>query len=124
MSKSQLCWVTSKLQQMKDKDSSALLTKFLAELENADSDPGEIHVCPICSGKLHVSIRIHENAYWGRYLAVGALCDNCKIQTISQGKHIPPWAKESEYINLSEEELWKLLRKEIKGKSLPDSNSG
>jgi C4-type Zn-finger protein len=89
-----------------------LISKFVHELVMGEADPGEIHVCPSCKGRLHVSIRIHTNPYWGNYLGAGAHCENCKATIASQGSYIPPWAKESEYKNLSEDELWKLMRGE------------
>jgi C4-type Zn-finger protein len=67
-------------------------------------------VCPICKGKLHVSISIHTSKYWGRYLSVGVRCESCDLSIFTQSgaEAIPPWAKESEYNNMSPEEVFKL----------------
>jgi hypothetical protein len=97
------------IQGMKKSDSK-LISEFLDKLVKGNIDLGESHVCPNCEGKLHVSIRVYTTTYWGRYLGVGAHCENCRARIVSQGKYIPPWAKESEYKDLNVEDLLKLIR--------------
>lgn len=94
---------------------SKLISEFLDKLVKSEMDPGEIHVCPNCEGKLHVSIRVYTTPYWGRYLGVGAHCENCKTRSVSQRKYIPPWAGESQYKNLIVEDLLKLIRGDSSG---------
>lgn len=101
---------------------------LIYDLIRRETDPGEIHVCPNCNGKLHVSIvkvtsneplKIFpgepvEKSIWDNYLAVGLRCENCKVQAFLHftEDHIPQWAKESEYKDKSLDELWELLRKD------------
>jgi len=96
---------------MKEQDSK-LISEFLGKLVEGDINPGEIHICPSCDGRLYVSIRVYTTPYWGRYLGVGAHCENCKARILSQGKYIPPWAEESPYKDLDVEDLLKLMRGE------------
>ena len=96
----------------KSTSASNLIGRFVDELVMSAVDPGEIHVCPNCKGILHVPIRIYTTPYWGNYLGTSAHCENCKAAIVSQGSYIPPWAKKSEYKDLSEDELWKLMRGE------------
>ena len=91
----------------KSTSASTLISRFVDDLVMGAMDPGEIHVCPNCKGTLHVSIRIYTNPSWGNYLGTGAHCEDCKVMIVSQGSYIPPWAKKSEYKDLSEDKLWK-----------------
>ena len=106
------------------KERSDLLGSLLDDLIRRESDPGEIHVCPYCNGELHVSIAIHISkppmiagkpfrSGWDRYLGVGARCENCNAALFSQysSDAAPPWAKESEYNDMSIDKLWELFHK-------------
>jgi hypothetical protein len=99
---------------MKENESKRI-SEFLDKLVIGDLDPGEIQVCPNCEGKLYVSIKVYATPYWGRYLGVGAHCENCKARIVSQRKDIPAWAEESQYKDLSSEDLLKLMREGSKG---------
>ena len=101
---------------------------LIYDLIKRETNPGEIHVCPNCNGRLHVSIfkvisseplKIFpgepvEKSMWDNYLTVGLHCENCKVQVFLHftEAHIPTWAKESEYKDMSIDELWGLLRKD------------
>jgi len=94
---------------------SKFISEFLDKLVKGDINPGKIQICPSCEGKLHVSIRVYTTPYWGRYLGVGAHCENCKARIVSQGKYIPAWAEDSEYKDLNVEDLLKLIRGDSSG---------
>jgi hypothetical protein len=96
------------------KDNLALLSPLINDLIRREYDPGEIHICPNCRGKIHVSMQILTRVHPPRYLAVGARCENCKIEgyfQFSESK-IPPWAKESEINTLSLEDALNLLNED------------
>ncbi|HEU0291243.1 MAG TPA: hypothetical protein VFR47_00805 [Anaerolineales bacterium] len=96
------------------KDTLDILHPLIHDLISRESDPGEIHMCPNCKGKLHVSIQILKHAHPPRYLAVGARCEKCKIEGYFHFDEsaIPPWAKESIINNMSLEEALKYLNED------------
>lgn len=96
------------------KDNLDILRPLIYDLISRESDPGEIHVCPNCKGKIHVSIQVLKHAHPPRYLAAGARCENCKIEGYFQflESAIPPWAKESIINNMSFEDMLNYLDKD------------
>lgn len=56
-----------------------LMRRLLHRLAESDEDPGEIHSCIVCGGKLHV----YFSQYMSRdrkMLGINAECDDCKIK--------------------------------------------
>ena len=78
-----------------DKDDINLFDRLLTDLINRDTDPGEIHVCPQCNGRLHVSISGYVETNRGKRLGVSMRCDDCKASVSFKVGTIPPWVKEA-----------------------------
>jgi hypothetical protein len=76
-----------------------LLHPLIDDLIRRETDPGEIHVCPICKGRLHVSMQIltEFDLEKKKVLGIGIRCEDCKTTAFFQDGYIPPWAKESEH---------------------------
>lgn len=110
-----------------------ILRSLINDLIRRETDPGELHICPNCQGRLTVSIRINrskkslkiyqgeliEKSLWDNYLGVGAYCKDCKITGFFHfdESHFPPWAKESDYSNLSIHEALDRLREDSEEQS-------
>ena len=97
-----------------NKNELDLLRPLIYDLIRRETDPGEIHVCPICNGVLHVSITVYKETGREKELNVGAHCENCETTGFFRfyEKHIPVWAKESKYKDMSPGDALKLLRKD------------
>lgn len=97
-----------------EKDTLALLSPLIVDLIHRESDPGELHICPNCKGEIHISIQVLTRAHPPRYLAVGARCENCKIEGYFHFSEsdIPPWAKESEINNMNLDDALELLNED------------
>ena len=70
-----------------------LIYELLNDLIKSTTDPGEIHVCPICSGKIHVCFGGYKR---GEESLFGATikCDSCGIQMALDYAIPPPsWVK-------------------------------
>jgi hypothetical protein len=52
--------------------------RLIDQLMSATSDPGEIHVCPICGGSLHVRFQPYTRGSKAM-LGVQAFCESCGI---------------------------------------------
>jgi hypothetical protein len=53
---------------------------LLTDLLNRDTYPGEIHVCPLCSGRLHVSMSDYVQTSRGKRMGVSMECETVKHQ--------------------------------------------
>ena len=53
-----------------------------------------------------------SKSMWDKYLGTGAWCENCNASLFAQYSFdaAPSWAKESEYNNMSIDEITKLMR--------------
>ena len=70
-----------------------LIHEFLDKLIKSTTDPGEIHACPICNGKIHVwfaGYKRYEESLFG----IQVKCDSCGIQmALDYGVPPPAWVK-------------------------------
>lgn len=88
------------------------LRSLVKDLISRDIDPGEIHVCPLCNGILHVSISGYAHGDQARRFAVYTRCENCKTSVIFELDNAPPWVKEANFeFNSIEDALEKLGKK-------------
>jgi hypothetical protein len=73
-------------------DEAKLINELLDSLIKYTTDPGEIHVCPICNGELHVwfgGYKRFEESLFG----VQIKCDACGIQMAVDYGIPPSWVK-------------------------------
>lgn len=68
---------------------------LLMDLLNRDTDPGKIHICPLCNGRLHVSMSGYIQTSRGKRMGVGMDCEDCKRSVSFLVGTIPPWIKEA-----------------------------
>lgn len=76
---------------MNDRD--RLIYEFMDSLINSTTDPGEIHNCPICNGKIRVGFGAYKR---GDEILFGAQikCESCGIQmAFDYAVPPPPWLK-------------------------------
>jgi predicted RNA-binding Zn-ribbon protein involved in translation (DUF1610 family) len=69
------------------------LKQLLNRLSKAPSNPGEIHVCPECGGRLHVRIGTYTRQ--GKsLLGISASCESCgAAMAIDYARWTPEWLK-------------------------------
>jgi hypothetical protein len=74
-------------------DEAKIINELLDRLIKNTTDPGEIHVCPICNGKLHVwfgGYKRGEESLFGATVE----CEACGIQmAVDYGMPPPSWVK-------------------------------
>jgi hypothetical protein len=66
------------------------LLRLIDHLMKATSDPGEVHECPICGGKLHV----HFDLYLRGDRRIGGVqvwCEGCEVAIAIDSATIPVW---------------------------------
>lgn len=68
-----------------------LVLHLILELVNRETDPGEIHPCPICGNQIHVTFSVYTNRHSKEKLGVEARCDSCRFLMTLDGKVIPEW---------------------------------
>ena len=68
------------------------IDNLVHRLINTTNDPGEIHICPICGGVLHVKFSAYVR-HRKKMIGVNIWCDKCKIDIMSDYKveNAPPW---------------------------------
>lgn len=71
------------------------LERLLDRLSKATTDPGEIHVCPVCGGDLHV--RFEPYIRDGKsFLGLHAFCESCDAAIATDYAQLPPeWLQKS-----------------------------
>lgn len=86
----------------------AKLMDWAEMLLRMESDPGEVHECPICGGKAHIEVEVYGSE--GRKkVGVQIWCEGCQIVMALDGRGpIPAWAKPPSKLNSG---LIELLRK-------------
>jgi hypothetical protein len=70
-----------------------LIHEFLNHLINSPVDPGEVHSCPKCRGKIHVWFAAYKR---GEYdlLGVTLQCESCDLQmAVDYGMASPSWVQ-------------------------------
>ena len=69
------------------------ILNLLDRLRKMTIDPGEIHICPICGGKLHVKFGSYERR--GKsLLGVQVSCETCDVEMAVDYVQSPPeWLK-------------------------------
>jgi ssDNA-binding Zn-finger/Zn-ribbon topoisomerase 1 len=76
-------------------DDTKLIQELLDKLIKSDSDPGEIHICPICEGELHVWFGAYKRGNMSLF-GVTVKCKSCGFQmAVDYGVPPPQWAKHS-----------------------------
>jgi hypothetical protein len=74
-------------------DEAKLIYKLLDNLIKYSSVPGEIHVCPICNGKLHVWFGGYKRGEKNLFGATVS-CESCEIQiAVDYAVSPPSWVK-------------------------------
>jgi predicted RNA-binding Zn-ribbon protein involved in translation (DUF1610 family) len=72
------------------------LEQMLQRLANSENDPGEVHVCPVCGGKLGVRFEVYKRKT-KRILGVLAQCDTCgTAAAIDMGEPLPSWVQSND----------------------------
>jgi hypothetical protein len=98
-------------------------------LISRETDPGEIHKCPNCSGKLHVRFGVLKSesrkvdgkpipSIWDNYMYVHVHCDDCSEMDVilHMGEHFPPWVKVYYADNFGDENMTIIERLKLLGK--------
>jgi hypothetical protein len=76
-----------------NEEQDRLINKLVFDLEHRETDPGEIHSCPICGGQIHVTFSIYHGRKGKEKLGVGVRCDKCRYIMSADGGSIPKWVK-------------------------------
>jgi len=72
-----------------------LIYELIDKLIQSPANPGEIQICPICNGTLHVWFTAYKR---GKEMLFGVQirCDSCDIDmALDYGAPPPPWLKAS-----------------------------
>jgi uncharacterized protein with PIN domain len=70
------------------------LRNLIEALVSSEDDPGELHKCPECGGRLHLVVTEHTRADGQSAIGVQAWCEDCKAAVAMDGPGpIPTWAK-------------------------------
>ena len=93
-----------------DKGDITPLRLLIRDLLSRKTNPGEIHVCPLCKGILHVSMSGYTQVGQTKRFAAYTKCENCKTSVIFELDTPPPWIKESTKVEFTsiEDALHKL----------------
>jgi hypothetical protein len=61
------------------KKEDKLIDELIDKLIKSPTDPGEIHICPICNGKIHILFGAYKR---GEESLLGVLvkCESCGVQ--------------------------------------------
>lgn len=78
----------------KEKEYEAL-EMLIAELMESTADPGEIHDCPVCGGKLHIHFDIYSRGN-RKILGVQAWCEGCKLAIAIDSAELPVWLSQDD----------------------------
>ncbi len=74
-------------------DDAKLIDELLDKLIKSDSDPGEIHICPICGGEIHVWFGAYKR--FERKFGVTVDCKSCGIKmAVDYAISPPPWIQQ------------------------------
>lgn len=71
------------------------LKMLIAELMGSTTDPGEIHDCPVCGGKLHVHFDVYSRGD-RKLVGVQAWCDECELAIAIDSAKLPVWLSQDE----------------------------
>jgi len=80
---------------MTDKDDITPLRRMITDLLDRKTDPGEIHVCPLCEGILHVKISGYTQVGQTKRFAAYVRCESCETRVIFELDTPSPWIKEA-----------------------------
>jgi hypothetical protein len=86
---------------MTNKDDITPLRLLLQDLLDRKTDPGEIHVCPLCQGILHVRMSGYTQVRQTKRFAAYVRCENCKVSVIFELGDPPPWIKERTKVEIT-----------------------
>lgn len=74
-------------------DKAKLIDELLDKLIELDSDPGEIHTCPVCGGKIHIWFGAYQR-FEQELFGATVKCEACGIQMAFDYATSPPsWVK-------------------------------
>lgn len=77
-----------------DNDDDWML-KLIGKLIDSPADPGEIHICPLCEGTLHVWFEAYQRGAETLF-GVQVRCDACETQmAVDYGAPLPAWLEAS-----------------------------
>ena len=77
------------------------IRNLITKLVRLETDPGEIHVCPLCKGILHVKMSGYTHKGQTKRFAAYVRCENCETFIISELDTPPPWIKEADKIEFT-----------------------
>jgi len=72
-----------------------LILEFIDKLINSPTNPGEIQICPLCKGTLHVWFAAYKRGK-ERLFGVQVQCDSCETEmALDYGGPLPRWLEVS-----------------------------
>jgi hypothetical protein len=71
-----------------------LVNRLVDQLLQMDDNPGELHPCPLCGGKLHVSFELYSRGSRDM-LGISVWCEGCDlaVATDGDGSCAPQWLR-------------------------------
>jgi len=74
---------------------------LIQDLLSRNTNPGEIHVCPLCNGILHVRMSGYTQVRQTKRFAAYVHCENCETSVIFELDDPPPWINESPKVEVT-----------------------
>ena len=80
---------------MKSSKGIEALKMLIEELMQSTTDPGEIHDCPVCGGRLHVHFDIYSRGN-RKIVGVQGWCEECELAIAIDTANLPAWLSQDE----------------------------
>jgi len=75
--------------------SEARLINLAESVLRMEENPGEVHRCPVCGGRVHIRVEVYESRGKEK-VGVQIWCEGCQIVIALDGRGpIPSWARRS-----------------------------
>ncbi len=71
------------------------LFQLIDRLMKAPSDPGEIHICPVCGGRLHVHFDLYSRGD-KKITGIQCWCEECELAMAIDTADLPVWLSQND----------------------------